>query len=192
MVGNSTFERIGQSEITPLVRRCLSGDNAAWDRLLGEARRLSLESGRWHYRLNGDDAEDVAQVVQVRVAQRLAQLRDPVAFPLWVRRLIHHAALDFLRQRRPVVSLEDLPSAADRPAPESASEFDQIDLRTDLTQALARLPELYREPIQLHVLQGLPQDEVSRILHRPRSTVATQIERGLRRLKRSLPPAFAA
>jgi RNA polymerase sigma-70 factor (ECF subfamily) len=73
------------------------------------------------------------------------------------------------------------------PAPKAEEAYDQVLLRMDLDQALARLPALYQEPIRLHVLQGLPQDEVGRRLGRPRSTVATQIERGLHRLRRTLP-----
>jgi RNA polymerase sigma factor (sigma-70 family) len=60
-------------------------------------------------------------------------------------------------------------------------------LRMELGRALSRLPDHYRQPIELYLLQGLPQDEVGRRLGRPRSTVATQIERGLNRLRRSLP-----
>ena len=51
---------------------------------------------------------------------------------------------------------------------------------------MRRLPARYREPIQLHLVRGLPQEEVGRRLGRPRSTVATQVERGLIRLRRSL------
>src|SRR5687768_4185260 len=93
------------SEMECLVRRCQTGDGHAWSRVLGEVRRVALELGRWKYRLGAEDAEDVAQVVQIRVSQRLCQLRDAGAFPCWVRRLAHRAALDCLRARKPLLSL---------------------------------------------------------------------------------------
>jgi RNA polymerase sigma-70 factor, ECF subfamily len=131
----------------------------------------------------------MAQVVQIRVAERLSQLRDPVAFPCWVRRLVHRAAVDSIRQQRPHLSLDDPASPALEMdvAPSHPDEYEQILLRADLDQALSRLPDHYQEPIRLHVLQGIPQDDVGRLLGRPRSTVASQIERGLLRLQRSMP-----
>jgi len=184
---------VENEETTQLLRRCTVGDHQAWDRLLAQVRRLAFDLGRWKYRLGNEDAEDLAQVVQLRVSQRLPQLRDPAAFPSWVRRLTHHAAVDAMRQRRPALSLDEPLPAGESPAELVTVEaYDQIVLRADLDQALARLPLHYREPIELHVLEGLPQDEVGRLLGRPRSTVASQVERGLRRLARTLSPAAVA
>jgi RNA polymerase sigma-70 factor (ECF subfamily) len=131
--------------------------------------------------------------VQLRVAQRLPQLREAGAFHAWVRQLTHHAALDGFRQRRPTLSLDEpLPTGEVGMDLDTVKRYDQIVLRADLEQALARLPTLYREPIELHMLDGIPQDEVGRLLGRPRSTVASQIDRGLRRLQRTLSSTVVA
>lgn len=177
-----------KSDVELLLTRCAAGDARAWSPLLAEVRDTTLRLGRWKYRLGAEDAEDVAQMVQIRVSERLGQLRHAAAFPLWIRRLVHHAVVDLHRTRKPALALEDLPAPVTEslPAPQAEEAFEQIALREDLNRALARLPEHYRQPIQLHVLQGIPQDEVGRILGRPRSTVASQIERGLKRLERSL------
>jgi RNA polymerase sigma-70 factor (ECF subfamily) len=156
-------------------------------RVLEAVRELAVSLGRRTYRMGLEDAEDMAQVVQIRVLERLPQLRRPGAFPLWVRRLIHHAAIDMLRQRRWTLSL-DAPEALEAPEglsvePEAPDAYDQILLRMDLDRALSRLPDHYRQPIELHLLRGMPQDQVGRRLRRPRSTVATQIERGLKRMR---------
>jgi RNA polymerase sigma-70 factor, ECF subfamily len=188
------------ADLEDLLDACTAADKtakeAAWTRLLEEVRRMAVDLARRSYHLGVEDAEDVAQLAQLRVLEHLSQLRRPAAFPLWVRRVVHHLVLDTLRQRRPVLSL-DAPVTSDgdseggwgetlaEPAAEEA--YDQVLMRIDLDRALARLPELYRDPIRLHVLQGLPQDEVGRRLGRPRSTVATQIERGLHRLRRTMP-----
>ncbi|MFN3650126.1 MAG: RNA polymerase sigma factor [Armatimonadota bacterium] len=176
-------------EVERLLRRCGAGDRRAWDLLLREVRRLALELGRWRYRLGQDEAEDMAQVVQLRVTQRLGQLREPEAFPLWVRRLVHHAAVDMMRGRKQgEVSLDDpqAPALEAQVENRTAEDYDRVLLRADLDRALHRLPDLYREPICLHLFDGLQQDEIGRLLGRPRSTVASQIERGLKRLERSL------
>jgi RNA polymerase sigma-70 factor, ECF subfamily len=170
-----------------LLEQCAVGEQSAWRRLLEGVRQLALEAGTGSYRLSREEAEDVAQVVQIRVAERLSQLRELSAFPLWVRRMVHRAALDALQQRRPLLSLDACASAeAEALIPPAADPADQILLRTDLNRALSRLPEHYREPIRMQLLQGLPQEEISRRLGRPRSTIASQVERGLTRLRRSL------
>jgi DNA-directed RNA polymerase specialized sigma24 family protein len=60
----------------------------------------------------------------------------------------------------------------------AAEEYEQILTRVTLDQALAGLPAIYGEPLRLHLLHDLSQAEVGGVLGRPRSTVATQIERG--------------
>jgi RNA polymerase sigma-70 factor, ECF subfamily len=197
-------ERLG-GNLEGLLEDCRSGSGAAreaaWNHLLEETRRMALDLGRRQYRLSLEDAEDLAQTVQIRVVERLPQLRAPAAFPLWIRRVIHHTALDMLRQRRPMCSLDAPPASADGspsdweeilPAPNAEDAYEEVLVRMELDQALSRLPDRYRQPIQLHVMEGMPQDEVGRRLGRPRSTVATQIERGLHRLRRSLPESTSA
>lgn len=180
-----------ESDLRELVDGCRRGERSSWNRLLEEVRVQALRLARWQYRLMPEDAEDVSQVVQVRVAERLNQLRAGAAFQGWLRQLVHHAVVDTIRRRKPVVSLDD-PQSGIYDLPEETQDrdaFSEILERMDLNRALDSLPELYRQPIRMHVLGGLPQDEVGRILGRPRSTVATQIERGLGRLRRSFATA---
>jgi RNA polymerase sigma factor (sigma-70 family) len=184
-------------DLEPLLTGCGHDDPRAWDRLLEAARQMAVDLGRGTYKMGLEDAEDLAQLVEIRIMERLPQLRCHEAFPLWARRIVHHVALDMLRQRRPLLSLDALSSSEGidhsecqheeiAAAPEATDPYDLTLLRIDLERALSRLPALYREPIQLHLLQGMPQEEVGRRLGRPRSTVATQIGRGLHRLRRAL------
>lgn len=171
-----------------LLEGCIRGDSESWRQVLDAARRLALDLGRYTYRLSREEAEDVAQVVQIRISERLSHLRRPAAFPLWARRLVHHAALDALRQRRVFVSVDALATIEMEAAtlPNAPDAYEEVLLLTDLRRALSRLPVLYREPIRMQLIHGLPQDEIGRLLGRPRSTVASQVERGLHRLRRSL------
>jgi RNA polymerase sigma factor (sigma-70 family) len=176
-------------DLEMLVSACTQGDEAAWTHLLAAARGLALQVAERRYRLPPEDAEDLAQIVQIRVSERLRQLRQPAAFRPWVRRIIDHVALDMLRQRQPLLSLDDPDERVEVlfAHPESDEPYDRVLLRADLERALARLPDHYQEPIRLHLLHGIPQEDIGEILGRPRSTIATQIERGLARLRRSLP-----
>jgi RNA polymerase sigma factor (sigma-70 family) len=175
--------------IEELVIACVNGDPASWEGLLGAVRRAALDLATRGYRLKPEDAEDLAQSVQLQVLQRLPQLREPRAFPRWVWRLIHHMALEALERGadRPILSLDVLAASEGKAAAAIATDpYHRVLLRADLDRVLSRLPTHYRRPIELHLLHGLSQDQVGRLLERPRSTVATQIERGLRRLRRIL------
>jgi RNA polymerase sigma-70 factor (ECF subfamily) len=175
-------------DLERLVSACVAGDRRAWAPLLDAVRRRALEIGKQQYHLRPEDAEDLAQMAQIRVSERLPQLRRPDAFSAWVRRIIHRLALEMLRQRRPPLSLDDPwgPDEMHVAHPETAELYDRALLRADLERALARLPARYQEPIRMHLLHDMPQELIAQHLGRPRSTIATQIERGLARLRRSL------
>lgn len=176
-----------ESELSYLLLGCRRGEKRSWDCLLQQVRATALRIARSQYRLSPEDSEDVAQAVQLRVTQRLSQLRSADAFPTWLRRLVNHVALDWLRRQKPALSLDDPECPVDLPADEGQRDpYARVVMKLDLGRALSSLPDRYRQPIQMHVLGGLPQDEVGRILGRTRSTVATQIERGLRRLRRTM------
>src|SRR5215813_3209634 len=69
------------ADLVNLVAGCASGDERDWNRLLDAVCRMAMDLARGSYRMGIEDAEDLAQTVQIRVAERLPQLRQPEAFP---------------------------------------------------------------------------------------------------------------
>jgi len=173
------------------ARRGPRCDSRAWDRLLPAIQPTIRAIARHDYRLSGADSDDVCQLVCLRVFQRVRQLREPAALLGWLRSLTRRVIVDYLRQRRETLSLESLrrepDSAADHHGP-GASWLERLSFRLDLEKAIRNLPEKYRLPVWLHVVEGAPQEEVSQRLGRPRSTIATQVQRGLNRLRQALAP----
>jgi DNA-directed RNA polymerase specialized sigma24 family protein len=68
----------------------------------------------------------------------------------------------------------------------SARDYDDRLTRLDVDHRLGTLPARYEQPLWLHFIEGMSQDEGEQALERSRSTVATQIERGLKRLRPTL------
>jgi RNA polymerase sigma-70 factor (ECF subfamily) len=170
---------------------CLAGDSQAWERLLKLSSPIITAIARTDFGLHREDVEDVVQMVHLKLYEHLSALRDPASFGCWLRRMTRHIIIDMLRQKRQTVSLEALvedtglePTLPAGSQPEDSDGV--IATRLDLRRALASLPPLYREPVVYYLLQGKAQDEIGNLLGRPRSTVATQIQRGLARLRRSL------
>ena len=56
-----------------------------------------------------EDARDALQEALCAGYEKLGALRDPDKFRPWIIRILHNAAYDILRQRKPSVSLSDIP-----------------------------------------------------------------------------------
>jgi RNA polymerase sigma factor (sigma-70 family) len=69
--------------VADLVTRARDGDQQAWDALVERYAPLIWSICR-RYRLSCADAEDVGQVVWLRLVDHLDNLRDPVALPGWL------------------------------------------------------------------------------------------------------------
>jgi RNA polymerase sigma-70 factor (ECF subfamily) len=174
---------------------CLAGDRQAWERLFQLAAPTITAIARTDFGLHREDVEDVVQIVEMKLYERLEGLRDPASFTSWLRRITRRTIIDMLRQKRQTLSLDALNEPTGRalsmagngPAEETGTA---VAMRLDVEHALASLPPLYREPIVYYLVMGKPQDEIGDLLGRPRSTVATQIQRGLKRLRESLESGY--
>jgi len=87
--------------LTDLVNAAKKGDGKAWSRLV---RRFSplVRSITYQFRLPTGDAEDVAQVVWLRLFENLDRLRTGCAIPGWIRTTTRHEALRVAKARRRV------------------------------------------------------------------------------------------
>lgn len=162
-----------------LVRRCLDGGAD------GYARLLERHKGRVYsflLRLVGDaaDAEDLAQTAFLKAFRSLDSYDPARAFHSWLFGIAHHAALDFLRARRPrELALDDADAPLDLPdgaaGPEAAAE---TSLRAELVERLlAALPPLYREVLLLRHGEDMSVEEVAAALRLPEGTVKVRLFR---------------
>jgi RNA polymerase sigma-70 factor (ECF subfamily) len=177
------------------LKACIAGDRRAWDRLLEASVPIISAIARTDFGLHREDVEDVVQMVHMKLYEHLSTLREPEAFGPWLRRMTRRTIIDLLRQKRQTLSLEALfEEAGVEPSCPHCAEADGTDAsvvtRLDVQRALADLPPLYREPVVYYLLQGKAQEEIGDLLGRPRSTVATQIQRGLARLRRALEDGY--
>ena len=69
--------------VTDLVTRARIGDQQAWEALVEQHAPLVWSICR-RYRLNVADAQDVGQIVWLRLVDHLGNLRDPAALAGWL------------------------------------------------------------------------------------------------------------
>lgn len=139
---------------------------------------------RLAYLLTGDAAlaEDLVQDAFVRVAGRLARLRDPGAFDAYLRRTVVNLARSHLRRRK--VERLYLQRARSEARPEaSALTGSSLEDREPLWSALTRLSERQRSAIVLRFYEDLSEDQVADILKCRPGTVKSLVSRGLQAMR---------
>jgi len=134
---------------------------------------------RYTFRMLGNrsDAEDATAETFLRVLRRSAELRADGAFRTWLFRIARNLCIDKLRQHK----LLELPPDAHY----SGSE-ERATLRVTVQQALAELPDDYREPLVLCDLEDMAAKEAADVLQISVPALKSRLYRGRRALRDKL------
>jgi RNA polymerase sigma-70 factor (ECF subfamily) len=169
-----------------LVDAVLAGDRQAFGHLVERETRSVYRAclrilGRSH------DAEDVTQESFVAAFRAIRTYRGEGSLRAWLLRIATRQSFRRLSQRRATVDLDAIP------APRLADASNEptrvvIDLesRRAVQQAVAALPDPYREVVALRFFADLSLAEVADATGRPLNTVKTHLRRGLERLRPTL------
>jgi len=182
-----------------LVRRCVSGDAAAWEEIVQKYHRRIYNIC---YRFAGstDDAQDLTQEVFIKMYRTLNSYDvGRGAFMTWVTTMTRNLLVDHFRktkQERLTDSLdttasdhEDAMPMSERipdhgPAPDSRVQSREAG--DTVHQALQKLSPELREAVILRDLQDMDYKEIATVLKVPEGTVKSRINRGRAELARLL------
>lgn len=166
-----------------LVRYAQAGNLEAFE---GLVERHAPELYRLAAAIVSDaDAHDVVQESFVAAWKQLPKLRDPEAFPAWMRRICINRCKNHLRDRgRAVGSLED-PGALFTADP-SPDFRDQVHDRSILTASFTRLNADQRALVILHYGRGLTIGEAAEALGIRVGTAKSRLNAALVILRRAL------
>lgn len=135
-------------------------------------------------------AEDAAQQAFVAAWQKLAQLREPDAFPGWLRRLVLTECNRMTRRKRlffvPMEAGLDVQSKDVDPH----SRLEQIEAREQVMAALKELPERERMVTTLFYIGEYSQAEIGEFLELPVTTVVKRLYSARQRLKERMLEMF--
>lgn len=106
-----------------LIRRCIEGDQAAWDRLVDQYGRLVYSIPRG-YGMSADDADDVFQNVFVIVYRKLSTLKDLTRLSSWLITTTHRECWR-LRRSHEVPVEDDLPRLPEEAAPDDVERWER-------------------------------------------------------------------
>ncbi|HVK05609.1 MAG TPA: RNA polymerase sigma factor [Armatimonadaceae bacterium] len=176
-------------ETINLVNRVRCGDAAAYERLVRRFQDRTVAYARSLLR-DAAEAEDAAQDAFVLLWREMPALREPAAFPSFLRRLVFKCA-DRIR-RRPVVRSISLDAAGHAdgvvafgradPALEVIREDDARRVRA----AVHALPHPERQAALLYYFGEHDLAEISEFLGVPRTTVKNRLHAARKRLRKEL------
>jgi len=172
-----------------LAERAAAGDNSAFEAIV---KRYQTRVFRLACRLTSHtDAPDVLQDTFLQVYRHLTSFRGESQFGTWLYRIATNAALMHRRAsaRRPAESLEAYLPRFDADGQHTATPAellivsqadDLIDrqiLADKARDAIARLPDLYRDAFVLRDLEDMPTAHVAQVLDVEPATVRQRVHR---------------
>jgi RNA polymerase sigma-70 factor (ECF subfamily) len=170
----------------PLVERCRSGDRAALAELMARYQRPIYNAAFWIVR-RPEDANDVAQTVFLKVAERLGGYDGDRRFFSWIYRIAVNEALDVLRRNGHEQALdEDVEFADDRPEP--GAVLAAAEAGTQVRAALLQLTVAQRTVIVLRHFSELSYREIADVLDVDEKTVKSRLFEARTRLRELLRP----
>ncbi|MHC5039026.1 MAG: RNA polymerase sigma factor, partial [Planctomycetota bacterium] len=168
----------------PAVRAAQDGELRAFTDLV---RRSQTMVFGYAFAVLGDFhlAEDAAQEAYITMVSRLGNLKDPGAFPGWLRGIVRNRCFRILRGRRRWAGLLEgdavLSSESTGHVP-----LEREERRAAVRAAVRSLPPREREAVVLFYLQGHTQKEAARFLGVPLTTINNRLHQARSRLKRRL------
>ena len=182
-----------------LVRRCVSGDAAAWEEIVQKYHRR-IYNICYRFAGSGDDAEDLTQEVFIKMYRTLNSYDvDRGAFMTWMTTITRNLLVDHFRKTRLERMTDSLDTVSsehedsmplsdqipDRgPAPDSRVQSRETG--ETVHRALQKLSPELREAVILRDLQDMDYREIATVLKVPEGTVKSRINRGRAELARLL------
>lgn len=131
---------------------------------------------------NASDAEDVMQVAYIKMIKNFHLYSGSGSVLGWMLQTVVYSCYDQLRSEKSRLNRER--KIMSERVTTTAAKNEELKEMVD--NHLNKLPEIYRAPITLQILEGLTIKEVSEVLQIPKKTIRSQIARGLEKLRVSL------
>ena len=165
-----------------LINACLDGQQIYFTELISRYKNL-VYSIILRMTKNGDDADDLAQDVFLKIYKNLPSYSPEFKFSTWIMRITNNHVIDFHRKRKhetvPIESVELSLSCDGTPE----AEFLTKEKNERIHQIVESLPTMYKVPIMMYHLNNMGYQEIADKLNEPLSKIKNRIFRGRKILK---------
>jgi len=177
----------GSSDDSLLVEAARQGDRAAFGRLYDRYARMV--HGILLARVPFSEVDDLVHDAFLQALRRLHTLRDAARFGAWLAAIARNRANDFHRRSVEEVELPD-DLSADGAGGLSGSGLHQQSEEDEearfLLAAVRELPETYREPLLLRLVEGMTGPEIAARTGLTHGSVRVTLHRGMQQLREKL------
>ena len=178
-----------------LVRLAKDGSREAFAELVAKYQSKVFSMAMSFIR-NREAADDAAQEVFLKAYLALPKFHMKSEFGTWLYRIAVNHVKDVLRRRGRAkeVPLDDVAevSVTDENALEKAEGEREAERRRALVRdSVQALPDKYRVIVTLRDIQGLPYEEIARVLRLSQGTVDSRLHRARKMLRRKLAPVLS-
>jgi len=165
-----------------LLERYRNGDRAAFTELVVRYQRPLYNAAFWVLR-SVEDANDITQIVFLKVAEQLDDYDPQYKFFSWIYRIAVNESLNLLRRNKREEALDDdvdLPGS-ERSNPES--QFGEAEVSRRIRSALMSLPTNDRIVLSLRHFSECSYQEIGQILDLDEKTVKSRLYEARHRLR---------
>ena len=166
-----------------IIKGCLQHDPLSQRELYNHFSPKML-SVCYRFSSSREDAEDMLQEGFIRVFSQLHTYVGKGAFEGWVRRVIVHTCINFLKKYKKFNSYIDIDYAGDVSAKEES--FSSIMQGRQVMDCIRQLPLGYRTVLNLYAIEGYSHKEIGELLEVGESTSRSQYTRAKSMLEKML------
>jgi RNA polymerase sigma-70 factor (ECF subfamily) len=157
-----------------IIAGCLRNDPSAQRELYNRYSPKML-SVCYRYAQSREDAEDMLQEAFIKVFTQIHTFQNKGAFEGWIRRIIVHTCINFLKKYKKFSDSLDLEQANYVQVKEET--MPSIMQAKQVTECIRLLPVGYRTVLNLYAIEGYSHREISEMLDIEESTSRSQYTR---------------
>lgn len=173
-----------KNEDAEAIERAIQGDTKAFDELVHKYYS-KIYALTYNMTGNNTDAEDVAQEVFIKAHKNLKRFKGRSSFYTWIYRIAVNHTINHIkrRQRHYQCSLDDVDRGIERdPAflelssdSEPFRNAELSEIQKKLNDAIQQLSDKHRTVVVLHDIEGVPHDQIAKIMKCSTGTVRSRL-----------------
>ena len=156
-----------------LIRGCRRGDPGSQEQLYRQFS-AAMYGLCLQYASSEEDAQDILQDGFVKVFRKIDQVKDPKAFPGWIRRVMINTALEKYRSQAVTARVDEEPQAMQLQITDDTLE--SLDAEV-LVKMISELTPRYRMVFNLYAIEGYTHQEIGEMLGISEGTSKSNLSR---------------
>jgi RNA polymerase sigma-70 factor (ECF subfamily) len=170
------------NEDTYLVTKALQGEQDAFDTLVRKYQD-AIYGLAFHLIGNFADAQDITQQAFIKAYLKLDQLKDHSRFIHWLKRIVTHECVIWVRKQKSVLRLHEQIEINTDFVRTPDQEYESNELSTAVNEAMKELSVKNRLALTMYYIDGMSQNEIGDFLGVPATVIANRISRARKQLK---------